>query len=366
MNYYSAYIKGDQANILGDNDVAVLGASQGKAIYEAEQLRAILQALKDKGIKKVIFLLGDTLQAYTHSIKNPNVRPEQFISFLANLGNQWINRNKIIIQETLGKNNYHILRWQDVKTIEGYQYYKDHLDSQSTDSRINQAIQETAKNFLSRLKRHHPKLFQTSDQAQRALHLSTQYIREETAAMINLGLQKKYPLFVYAGPIIKAFKVIQEEYLGDCLFYIQMGIKKNKKKINFFKEQNVNNDDKMVSKNKTNHISAIVSGITAGYCQVRKNINSTELATVINYVLKGYPSSVQKKHSSSHENISSIVSGITTGYCQARKDFDPNELATIINCFLEGYYNSPQKNNQLVADPSGQEEKENLPHKKYH
>lgn len=89
-----------------------VGISVGQPYHEGNKFRATLREVNNI-FKEYTIMVADTLQKYTLAIKDDLARtPDDLYEFSAKLGEEWLERNKHIIEEEL-KIPYKIIRWND-------------------------------------------------------------------------------------------------------------------------------------------------------------------------------------------------------------------------------------------------------------
>lgn len=288
MGKYKAHIKAGQSGEIADissESTVVIGISVGSDVHENGKLQATLECLKEKGFKKFIFVIADTLQRYTLSLTNPKFDADDLADLADHLGDQWIQRNKDCIQEAIG-NHYEIVKW---KAITAMSYFKEwlgklngHIKEFSVPEGFNEAVDKTVQQFIERYKR------QNSDSTiieSTLIMRAKQYVKEECAGLIGFGLDRKLDYFAYPNQLIPAFAFVQEKFLTfeankAYLRYLSIGIKSVTPKQDnvislfghqhtIFAQQSQEKDSSGGTQTRANFITDAFKGMTLGFLSAR-------------------------------------------------------------------------------------------------
>lgn len=233
IKYYAHIKNGKSAEIspVSSDSTVVIGVSVGSDTHENGKLQATLECLKQKGFKKFVFVIADTLQRHTLSLSNPSLTPDVLANLADHLGDQWIARNKDSIREVIGT-HYEIVKWKDILAMGCFKEWEAKLKGTDTEFHMpegfDEAVEKTSQQFIERYKRQYLSNIPSDTVLKEC---AIKYITEECAGLIGFGLSRKFEYFAYPSQIISAFAFVQENFLTfkdestTYLEYIPIGIK---------------------------------------------------------------------------------------------------------------------------------------------
>lgn len=189
------------------NDICHLPISVGRSYYEGDVLKDVLHSVK-KSFKYCIIHVADTLQAKNLTTTQPDKVQNKVVEILSkqNLllddiseeaksifyeqsslilakqyGNEWLNRNKDIINEILG-NNYEIDTWDKWTNHPQYDLYRGKIEEQyNTNIDFKNAVDSAATNFLMVLNKERASEQVPTFDPVCVIENNKKYIKEETA-----------------------------------------------------------------------------------------------------------------------------------------------------------------------------------------
>lgn len=170
------------------NSVAVLAISVGQAYHEGNILIKTIQLINHTKFKKILIILGDTLQRHNLLIDDHD---EQLAHIeAAKLGDEWLERNKPIYSKL--EIPYKIIRWDVWLKHPLYRECRKQVDDlYRIDDSFRMACLKSVDQFIER----HQSKSQISSKY--CPELCLEYLLEECAIIMPLWAKELYNFIIY-------------------------------------------------------------------------------------------------------------------------------------------------------------------------